>query len=535
MRSPRLGTAFLVVALLLAASGQPPDTASAQGTGKTGGQVVLPMVANPGTMNPIFASSVAEVALAKVLFNGLTRFNAETFVPEPMLASKWEISPDGLVWTFHLRNGVKWHDGQPLTADDVKFTMDTIMDPKLATRAGRSFSLLKSTDVVDKSTVKFTMSAPFPAFPAYLANGFQVAPKHLLAGRDIQNYTEFNKRKPIGTGAFKMVENVVGDHIALEANPDFFLGRPKLDRVIFKVLPDANTQVAQLKTGEIDLMPRVDVSVAPSIQGTKGVRIDTGLVPQFWALHLNHDFPLFTDKKVRQAIAYAIDREALIRDVLYGQGRVAAGPIAPILTWAFNPNVKAYPYDPAKSKVLLQEAGWTDTNGDGVIDKDGKPFSFTLQILKGFPVAERTSAILQQSFKSLGMDAKLQAYEFASFITDVRDTRQGPKMSQAYVVFMLLAPEPDDIWAYFHSSNTAKGSNFNNYRNPEVDRLLDLARSSQDRGARRNAYFKIQEILHDDVARDFLFYPNEIYAMKSGLRGVPVTGPYPYVEQWHWE
>jgi peptide/nickel transport system substrate-binding protein len=374
MRSPRLGTAFLVVPLLLAASGQPPDTASAQGTGKTGGQVVLPMVANPGT-----------------------------------------------------------------------------------------------------------------------------------------------------------------NHIALEANPDFFLGRPKLDRVIFKVLPDANTQVAQLKTGEIDLMPRVDVSVAPSIQGTKGVRIDTGLVPQFWALHLNHDFPLFTDKKVRQAIAYAIDREALIRDVLYGQGRVAAGPIAPILTWAFNPNVKAYPYDPAKSKVLLQEAGWTDTNGDGVIDKDGKPFSFTLQILKGFPVAERTSAILQQSFKSLGMDAKLQAYEFASFITDVRDTRQGPKMSQAYVVFMLLAPEPDDIWAYFHSSNTAKGSNFNNYRNPEVDRLLDLARSRQDRGARRNAYFKVQEILHDDVARDFLFYPNEIYAMKSGLRGVPVTGPYPYVEQWHWE
>jgi ABC-type transport system substrate-binding protein len=133
------------------------------------------------------------------------------------------------------------------------------------------------------------------------------------------------------------------------------------------------------------------------------------------------------------------------------------------------------------------------------------------------------------------MDAKLQAYEFASFITDVRDTRQGPKMSQAYVVFMLLAPEPDDIWAYFHSSNTAKGSNFNNYRNPEVDRLLDLARSSQDQGARRNAYFKIQEILQDDVARGFLFYPNEIYAMKSGLRGVPVTGPYPYVEQWHWE
>jgi len=495
------------------------------------------MAADPGTMNPIFAGSVAEVQLARVLFNGLARLNPETFVPEPMLATSWESTDDAMEYTFHLRDGVKWHDGQPFTADDVKFTMDKIMDPELATRPGRSFTALESTEVVDASTVKFIMKTPFPAFVSYLAYNVQIAPKHLLEGvEDLQNNTAFNTDKPIGTGAFRLVENVKGDHITLEANPDFFLGPPKLDRVIFKLLPDANTQIAQLKTGEIDLIPRLDVSVAPSVEGTPGVRLDTGVTAQFWALHLNHDFPPFTDVRVRQAMAYAIDREALVSDVLHGQGQVAAGPIAPILKSAYNPDVEPYPYDPERSKELLEEAGWTDTDGDGILDKDGEPFRFTLQVLKGFPVAEQVSAILEQEFKALGMDVTQQAYDLASFITDVRDTRSGPNMSQAYVVFMFLAPEPDDIWSYFHSSNAEAGSNFNVYRNPDADRLLDLARTSVDPEERRQAFFDVQQLLHDDVARDFLFYPNEIYAMKDTLHGVPVsTLPYPYVEQWGYE
>lgn len=517
-----------------AGSGEKPATGEKPAGGeKKGGTVVMPLIADPGTMSPLMAASTAEVIMARVLFNGLTRLDHKTFAPQPMLATDWETSPDGLVWTFKLREGVKWHDGKEFTAEDVKFSMDTILDPQWKSRAARNFSPVKSTEVVDKLTVKFTMSDPFPAFPTFLANRFQVAPKHLLEGTDIANNVEFNKKKPIGTGAFKLKEYIPGEYIALEANPDYFLGAPKLDQVIFKILPDQNTQIAQLKTGELNAI-QVEPFNLPSVEGTKNTAIHTGYKSKWWALHLNHDFPIFTDKRVRQAIAYAIDREELVDTVLLGRGKPAGSPIVPLIDWAHNPNVTPYEYDVEKAKSLLKEAGWEDTDGDGILDKDGQKFSFMLQVIKGNPTAEQTSTILQQKFKDLGMDVTMKAYEFATWVAEVRDTRSGPEMSQAYVVWMTPEPEPDGIYAYFHSSNAERGSNFNVFRNEEVDRLLDLGRTSSYQ-ERKDAYFRIQEILKEEVARHFLFYPEDIWVTKGNLKGLPVAEPYQYINEWYYE
>lgn len=527
------GLALVVLLFtLLALVGGMTSEASAQAS-RNRNQVIMPIIADPGTMNPLIASSTAEVILARIMFNGLTRLNPETYVPEPMLATEWSVSDDGLAWTFKLREDVRWHDGQPFTAEDVKFSMDAVLDPQWRSTVGTNLRPVEKTEVVDAHTVRFTMSQPFPAFPVYLANRFQVAPKHLLEGQDLVHFNEFNKRNPIGTGAFKMERYIPGDHISLVANEDFFLGRPHLDRIIFKILPDENTQIAQLRSGEIDVV-QFEAFNLPAIGGTRGVEVLADYKSRWWALHLNHNFPLFQDKRVRQAIAYAINREELVASVIRSMGQPAASPIIPQIEWAHNFDVEPYPYDPQRALALLEEAGWKPRARDGVLEKDGQTLSFVLQSIRGNPTSELTTTILHQQFKELGMDVSIQAYEFATFITDVRDTRTGPNMSQAYVVWMTPEPEPDGIYAYFHSSNAETGSNFNAYRNAEVDELLDLGRTTIDQDQRQAYYHRIQEILHDEVARAILFYPQDLFAVRQGLTGISVAEPYRYIEEWRW-
>lgn len=509
------------------------DSSSQQGeqlsTKKT--QVVIPLIADPGTMNPLNASSTAEVIMARVFFNGLCRYNPENYEPEPSLAESWEVSEDGLTWTFYLRQDVKWHDGVQFTADDVKFSMDTFINEF---RGNRFFGEVSSTEVVDSYTFRVHMSHPFPAFASYMINRFMIAPKHLLEGTDIANNTEFNKNMPIGTGAYKMVEYIPGEQIICEANPDYFLGAPQIDRVIFKILPDANTQIAQLKTGELDLV-QLEAFNLPSIENDENIEIISNINSKWYALHLNHNFPLFQDKRVRQAMAYAIDRELLVESVLRGRGEPAGSPIIPQLEWAYADDIEPYPYDKEKALELMAEAGWTDTNGDGLLDKDGQTFKFTLQVIKGNPTVEQTCTILQQEFKDIGLDVDMKAYEFASWVTEVRDARTGDDMSQAWVCWMTPEAEPDGNFGYFHSSAADGGSNFTSYKNPEADKALEEGRYGLTQESRREAYHRFQEIIHEDVARDFLFYPETLIAVNSKLKGVQLASLYMYMEQWYLE
>lgn len=531
---------LLVVLTLLSCAGcggksnttstsEPPVKGESSSPKKT--QVVIPLIADPGTMNPLNASSTAEVIMARVFFNGLCRYNTETYEPEPSLAERWDVSEDGLTWTFYLRQDVKWHDGVPFTAEDVKFSLDTFINDF---RGSRFFSAVDSTEVVDPYTFQVNMSNPFPAFASYMINRFMVAPKHLLEGTDIENNLEFNKTMPIGTGAYKMVEYTPGEQIICEANPDYFLGAPKIDRVIFKIMPDENTQIAQLKTGELDLV-QLEAFNLPSVENDENISIFSSINSKWYALHLNHNFPLFQDKRVRQGMAHAIDRDLLVESVLRGRGEPAGSPIIPQLEWAHAADVKPYTYDKEKALALFAEAGWTDTNGDGLLDKDGQTFKFTLQVIKGNPTVEQTCTILQQEFKDIGLDVDMKAYEFASWVTEVRDARTGDNMSQAWVCWMTPEAEPDGNFGYFHSSAADGGSNFTSYKNAEVDQALEDGRYGLDQEVRKEAYHRFQEIIHDDVARDFLFYPETLVAANSKLKGLQLSSLYMYMEQWYFE
>ncbi|HUY99917.1 MAG TPA: ABC transporter substrate-binding protein [Thermomicrobiaceae bacterium] len=490
--------------------------------------ITFPIIANPGTLNPIKESSTAEGQVASVIHCSLVRLDPTNFDPKPYLAESWEASADAKSWTFKLRSRVKFHDGTDCTADDVKFTMDKMLDPKVNSARGKQFLLVDSTEVVDPSTVTFHLKSPWAAFPTILAGRWDVVPKHILESVDVASDTSFDK-KPIGIGPYTLSEWVASDHLLLKANKNFFLGPPKIDTMAFKVLPDANIQIAQLKTGELDAIPFFPDASIPAVSGQTGLTVDSGAASIWYAMHLNLNRPdLFGDQKVRQALSYAIDRQALIDNLLGGHGQIATGPIIPQITWAYDPNVMQYPHDPAKAKALLTSAGWTQ-GSDGVWTKGGVKLDFTLSAFQGNSTVDQCATLVQQNWADIGVKTKIEVLEFSTFITQVRDNR-GPDGYYSFVSYMTPEPEPDGNYAYFASNNAERGSNFTAYKNPEVDQLLETGRAETDQAKRKDAYFKFQEIVAVDLPRIFLFYPQEHLARHTNLMGLPSSNALRFTE-----
>lgn len=488
------------------------------------------IIADPGTMNPINVASTAEMIMARILFDGLTILNPDTFFPEPHLAKDWHVADDGLTWTFYLREDVKWHDGKPFTADDVVFTFSKVLDPETGSPRRAEFSRIADIEKKSSFEVEFRLSEPWSAFPTYLANRMQIAPKHLLEGKDIKTYSAFNKFNPVGTGAFKMDIYEAANYIALSANESYFKGVPKIDRLYFRVVPDANSQIAQVLTGELDFV-LLEPTYMKAVEGSPEIKIESGPKSRWYALHLNNSHELFEDVRVRQAISYAIDKQTIIDNVFLGYAAQANSPIIPALAPYYNPDAKFYPYDPEKAKQLLAEAGWTDTDGDGIVDKNGKPFRFEMAVIQGNSTCERSSIIIQQNLKDIGLDPYLKGYEFSSFIADIRDNREGPTMFECYFCWMTPEPEPDGVSAYFHSEGALTGSNFTVYRNDRVDELLEKGAKVTDISEREKIYHEVQEILAEEVARVFLVFPEEMYVVRKNVEGVKVSDPWSYVHK----
>lgn len=482
--------------------------------------LTVPVISSPGTLNPILMASTAELQVATPLHQSLVQIDPDTFEPKPQLAESWEVAEDGLSWTFHLRTDVTWHDGEPFTAEDVKFTMDTMVDEEVNSTRGRQFLTIAETEIVDDHTVVFHLDSPWASLPVIIAGRWSAAPKHILEGVDIATDTSYTAN-PVGVGPYKYVSAASGDHVQLEAYEGFYGGTPAIRQVIFKIIPDSNVQIAQLRTGELDAIPFFPDASVQSVQAIPGIVVDRAADSIWYALHVNNNrTELFGDKLVRQALSFAIDREGLIQGILHGEGQVATGPIIPEIEWAYNPDVMQFPYDPDKARELLAEAGWSETD-DGW-EKDGTKLEFTLTAFTGNATVEQTAVLVQQYLADIGVKANMEVLEFSTFITDVRDNR-SPDGYYSFISYMTPEPEPDGIFAYFHSSNAERGSNFTAYSNPEVDELLELGRTSTDQEERKQAYFKVQEILAEDQTRIFLFYPPANLARNEKLQNLPAN------------
>jgi peptide/nickel transport system substrate-binding protein len=526
--------ARVVTALLLGLALVAGFLAPASSGPATGGSVVFPIVGDP-TFNPWHPRHFIEsIPATRVLFNGLTKPGKDR-VPAPDLAERWEVSADALTWTFHLRRGVKWHDGRDFTADDVKFTFDIVIDQRMGAQQYSIYRTVREVRVVNPQTVQFVLEAPVASLPVVLGTNSGIIPRHAFAGVPRENYwthDTFNKRTPIGTGAFKIKEYVPGAYVTLERNPNYFAGAPTLDAITFKVLPDVNAQIAQLLSGDLTLAFIDNPALVRAVQGRPTLEITTVPEATFYWIAPNHTNPLFQDRRVRQAIMHAWDRPAMIKGFLEGFAEPASGPISPALGAYLNRNVRTYDFDRARARQLLAEAGWRP-GPDGILVKDGRRFRTEMS----YPTVqyfEPLAALIQQYLRAVGIEVVLDGLDFNTFIAQ----RFIPQRYELIAGWWRYPADPD-FFPYMHSSNARRGGfNVPLYKNPEVDALLEAGRKATDVQQRRRIYARFQELVAEDVPYLYLWWPNEIRVWNRRLKGVPSLGlrdALQYTHEWRME
>jgi peptide/nickel transport system substrate-binding protein len=515
---------FIVTFLLIALAGcsdsggpatpVPPVTpADVPAVPEYGGSRVDPMLGEPSNLIAMLSSDSASHEVASQIYVSLLKYDKDINLV-PYAAESFEVLDGGKLLRFKVREDIRWFDGVPLTAEDVEFTYKLMIDPKTPTAYAGNFKLVKEFRLTGKYTFEVVYDQPFAK--ALVTWAMDILPKHALENEDLLN-TKYS-RQPLGAGPYKLREWVTGSQIILEANPDYFEGRPYIDRIIYRMIPDMATQFLELKAGNVDSM---GLDPLQYLYQTDGPGWD-GSFNKFKSLSFGYTFlgfnfkhPFFKDLRVRQAIDYAIDRREIVKGVLYGLGEAANGPYKPG-TWQYNDTIKPRPYDPDKSRRLLAEAGWTDTDGDGWLDKDGKPFFFSVITNQGNSQRIKTGVIIQERLKAVGIKVDLRTVEWAAFIKEFVDKGRF----DALILGWNILQDPD-IYNVWHSSMAVEGGlNFTRYINPELDELLTRGRHLVRQEERKPIYDKVQQILHDDVPYCFLYVPMALPIVQARIQNI---------------
>ena len=500
----------------LAASLSPSSVSSAQPEPATGDAIVVGSIGDASRLLPILATDSASGDIVGLLFNGLLKYNEQLEIVGD-LAESWTVSEEGLVLTFVLRPNLRWHDGLALTAGDVRFTYEKLVDPAVRTPFSSSYELVESVEALDDRTVRIRYREPFaPALESWMMG---IIPRHLLEHEDL-NTTAF-LRHPVGHGPYRFVRWKTGELIELAANPDYFEHRPYIDRYLYRVIPDDTTKFLELLTNGVDLSSLTPLQYRRQT-GTPAIKrfYQKFRYPSFGFTYLGYNLQdaRFSDVRVRRAFSRAIDKQAIVDKVLYGLGSVATGPY-PKESWAYDPEVAADPYDPEAAKALLAEAGWVDRDGDGWLDRSGQSFRFTLITNQGNEVRRQVTELIQQQLKQVGIDVKIKVIEWSTFVHEFIDKRRF----EAVLLGWNLSRDPD-LYDLFHSSKTKEGEyNFVGYANPEVDRLLIEGRRVFDQQERQRIYRRVHRALAEDQPYTFLYVADALPIVSSRFRNVVAT------------
>ncbi|MFQ5521417.1 MAG: peptide-binding protein [Candidatus Methylomirabilia bacterium] len=466
---------------------------------------------------PNITSDSASHEVGSLIYSGLIKRDKDLNLVSD-LAESWELSENCLTLTFKLRKNVTWHDGQPFTAEDVRFTYEAMIHPKTPTAYKEDFVAVKDVEVLDPHTVRILYSKPY----AEAVETWQIwmLPKHLL-----ERYVEDGQLReapqnlhPVGTGPYRFVEWKSGEKVVLVASPDYFEDGPYLSRVVYRIIPSQATIFLELKAKGVDFAGLTALQYArqtdyPSFRKAYSKFRYPANAYTYFGFNLKD--PRFADKRVRQALAHAINKEELIEGIVMGLGREATGPYKPG-TWAYKADARRYPYDPERAKALLGEVGWQDTDGDGVVDKNGEPFAFTILTNQGNDERKKVAEIIQRRLSEVGVKADIRILEWAAFIKDFVQKRRFEALILGWGIG--LDPDQYTIW---HSSKTGPDElNFISYASAEVDRLLERGRASCRREERKPYYGRLQEILAEDQPIVFLYFRDALPVVSSRVHGI---------------
>lgn len=452
--------------------------------------LVVGQIAEPQSLDPHAVTAVNDFRILMNVYDGLVRYTDGTLEVEPALATDWEISDDGLTYTFNLRDDVQFHDGSDFNADAVVFNFERMLDedhPYHDTGPfplSFFFSAIDSVDALDNHTVEFTLNEPFAPFLSNLAypTGLIASPAAIQAHGD-----EFG-RNPAGTGAFRFEEWQSNTRVVVSRNDDYWDGAPALEAVVFRPITDANTRVAEMLSGGIDLMVEVPPTSLNQFDGPD-FTVHEQAGPHLWFLILNTREGPFTDKRVRQAANYAINKRALVDDVLEGTATIAAGPTPAAFSWAYNEDLDPYPYDPERARELLAEAGVENAELTFLVTEGGSG------MLDPVPMG----TAIQSDLAAVGFDVSIETYEWNSFLGVVNPGLEG-QGDLAQMAWMTNDPDTLPFLALRTEALPDEGGfNSGYYSNPEVDELLEAARVSTDQDERARLYREMQAIVQEDA------------------------------------
>jgi peptide/nickel transport system substrate-binding protein len=496
---------------------------------------------NPNSLNPLLATNTSDNFLGGLVFDLLVTIDDKgNDVPDlaatvPTLRNGG-ISKDGLTVTYQLRKNVKWQDGAPFSSNDVKFTWQAVMNPNNNVVERRGYDVVKSVDTPDPYTVVFHLKAPFAPFVDTVFgesdDPYRILPAHLLAKYPDINRIPFNAQ-PIGTGPFKVVRWIHGDRLELVANDNYFMGKPKLRRIIVRFVADDNTREADLRSHAADLLNDLSFPVIRDLRTEPNVSVILPAAPSYESIDFNMTRPPLDDVRVRRALAYGIDSASMLRDNTYGAADAATEDIADS-SWAYAPNVTKYPYDPVRAGQLLDRAGWKMGPG-GIRTKGGKRLELQLTYGQGNPTSEALATEAQAQLHKIGVDLSVKSYNYTLFYASQQ--MGGILLSGKFdlaVYAWIAGADPDDSQQFMCQYVPPSGNDITHFCSKDFDAAEKSALTNFDRTVRKAAYAKTQQMLAQTVPAVFLFYPKRRYAASVDVKNFKPNGVSEGWNAWQW-
>ncbi len=530
----RTGLPVLLVLAVAACGRDEParEAAHASEEPRRGGQVVIGSSTDIAGLNEaILPSSLITTDVVRRLFLPLVDERPDYKTIVPRLAESWEFSADRRSLTFHLRDDVVWSDGTPVTAEDVEFTYRAWTDPDIAWEDAFALEAVTGVAVIDRHTVRFDFSQPYSTQLLDVAAGAVVLPKHAwgeLPFAEWRANADWFREHMVVDGPFALESWTPQQEVVLKRNPRYYeAGLPYLDRLVIRVVPNQASQLTQLLGGQLDVVIQLNPDDVARVEQAGGARVIDYWTRGYIAVGWNNRRPPFDDARVRRALTQGIDRQTLVDSIWGPYARVIASPVPPD-TWAWNRETEPLPYDPDRARALLEEAGWRDRDGDGVREKDGERFAFTLITNSGNRQREDALVLIQEQLRRVGVEVTPQAIEFNTMI----EKAMGGDYDA--VVSGWAIPTTFDFRYAFASEEIETGNNFVGYSNPEVDRLLAEIRAAPDLQSAKPLLDRLQLTVQRDQAYTFLWQSQRLVGVRDRLHGVSPNYLSTLYEARHW-